>query len=214
MPFLHRNDTALSFTSRVTLSVVEPFADQLDRITNLEQLNRNPAVQAVIDAERNAKLFKEVLRTCACMTYMLRPVDYISDLICWIHSTEHLLPLGFFQIHDVVVAHNGLLNCPNNSETHLNSFGYITDLHTIKVYSLAIDTRKWVVVKESACSHSDPWRTMNCFVLELRKKLRERSGLGVEPMQLPNTRRYRGSRGARRSRRMGKYEIIKMETSR
>lgn len=63
MPFLHRDDAVLSFTNRVALSVEPPFADQLNRITTLEELTRNPPVQAAVDAERRAELFKEVLRT-------------------------------------------------------------------------------------------------------------------------------------------------------
>jgi hypothetical protein len=115
------------------------------------------------------------------------------------------------QIHDSIVAHNGPLYCPNDVEAHLNSFDYFTDLYTIKVYFYVNVTQRWVVVRESACSHSDPWRTMNCFVQELRKELNERAGPGAEPMQLPNISRYRVSRGARRSRRMGKCEITELK---
>lgn len=64
MLFLHRDDAVLSFTNCAALSVepVEPFADQLDRITTIEELNRNPPVQAAVDVERRAELSKEVLR--------------------------------------------------------------------------------------------------------------------------------------------------------
>lgn len=63
MPLPHRDDTVLSFTNSVTTLSVEPFADQLNRITILDQLNRSPPVRAMVNAERNAELFKEVLRT-------------------------------------------------------------------------------------------------------------------------------------------------------
>lgn len=142
---------------------------------------------------------------------MRQPSDHGSDLMCWIRSTDLLLPLDYFQIHDSIVAHNGPLYCPNDVEAHLNSFDYFTDLYTIKVYFYVNVTQRWVVVRESACSHSDPWRTMNCFVQELRKELNERAGPGAEPMQLPNISRYGGSRGARRSRRMGKCEITELK---
>jgi hypothetical protein len=85
----------------------------------------------------------------------------------WLHSTDHLIPLDHFQIHDCVVAHNGPPSYPNNFESRLNSLDYFTDLYTIKVHFWASLTQRWVIVKESACSHSDPWRAMNCFVQEL-----------------------------------------------
>lgn len=123
--------------------------------------------------------------------------------MCWIRSTDHLLPLEHFQIHDSIVAHNGPLHCPNDFEAHLNSYDYFTDLHAIKLHFYVSVTQRWVVVRESACNHSDLWRTMKCFVLELRKELNERmAGTAAGSMQLPNISRYRAPR--RRQRRMGK----------
>lgn len=52
----------LSFTNRAATSV-EPFADQLDRISTVEQLHRIRTVHTADNVERNAELFKEVLRT-------------------------------------------------------------------------------------------------------------------------------------------------------
>lgn len=65
MPFLYRDDAALSFTNHAASSVklAEPYADQLNRISTLVDLNRNPPVEAEVTAGRRAELSKEVLRT-------------------------------------------------------------------------------------------------------------------------------------------------------
>ncbi|KAJ4380683.1 hypothetical protein N0V86_004044 [Didymella sp. IMI 355093] len=190
-------DAPLPFYNRAVMSN-ETFVDQYDQVKTARDQIKTAHPAAL--AQSNAEALAEVLRMETPSTHMLERSDHGPGLICWIRSTEYLIPLDQFDVCASINPYDSPTGCPNTADEPTARLS-ATELHTIKILYYVDVTNKWVIVKESACSHPDPWQTMKCLVFELRKEFQQRAGWGAELAQGPITSRHKK---ATRRPRVGK----------